>query len=51
MDAMNSAHKIGEVVGPAGGETDIPHCLAEVYKPPESDIKSLLKRTVLKLTV
>jgi len=27
------AHKKGEVVGPAGGETGIPRCLAEVRKP------------------
>ncbi|MFC1676227.1 hypothetical protein ACFL3G_04075 [Planctomycetota bacterium] len=27
-----SAHKIGEVVEPAGGETGEPHCLAEVQK-------------------
>jgi len=27
------AHKKGEVVGPAGGETGGPHCLAEVYQP------------------
>ena len=26
------AHKKGEVVGPAGGETGVPHCLAEVRK-------------------
>jgi len=26
------AHKKGEVVVPAGGETGGPHCLAEVYK-------------------
>jgi hypothetical protein len=25
--------KKGEVVGPAGGDTGGPHCLAEVYKP------------------
>jgi hypothetical protein len=25
--------KKGEVVGPAGGETGVPHCLAEVHKP------------------
>jgi hypothetical protein len=29
---MRYAHKKGEVVGPAGGETGGPHCLAEVYK-------------------
>jgi hypothetical protein len=27
------AHKKGEVVGPAGGDTGGPHCLAEVYQP------------------
>jgi len=27
------AHKKGEVVEPAGGETGGPHCLAEVYQP------------------
>ena len=26
--------KKGEVVGPAGGETGVPRCLAEVYIPP-----------------
>jgi hypothetical protein len=26
------AHKKGEVVGPAGGETGVPRCLAEVRK-------------------
>jgi len=26
------AHKKGEVVEPAGGETGEPHCLAEVYQ-------------------
>jgi len=30
------AHKKGEVVGPAGGETGVPHCLAEVRKLPEA---------------
>jgi len=30
------AHKKGEVVGPAGGETGVPHCLAEVRKLPET---------------
>ena len=29
------AHKKGEVVGPAGGETGGPHCLAEVYLLPK----------------
>lgn len=28
------AHKKGEVVGLAGGETGVPHCLAEVRKLP-----------------
>ncbi len=28
----NYAHKKGEGVVPAGGETGRPHCLAEVYK-------------------
>ena len=28
----NYAHKKGEGVVPAGGETGGPHCLAEVYK-------------------
>jgi len=27
------AHKKGEVVEPAGGETGVPRCLAEVRKP------------------
>ena len=27
-----TAHKNGEVVGPAGGGTGGPHCLAEVHK-------------------
>jgi hypothetical protein len=27
--------KKGETVGPAGGETGVPRCLAEVYKLPE----------------
>ncbi len=30
--ARNYAHKKGEGVVPAGGETGRPHCLAEVYK-------------------
>ena len=29
---QNYAHKKGEGVVPAGGETGRPHCLAEVYK-------------------
>jgi hypothetical protein len=33
MPDRSSAHKKGEVVGPAGGETGGPHCLAEVYQP------------------
>jgi len=38
------AHKKGEVVGPAGGETGGPHCLAEVYQPLRG-INSLSQRT------
>ena len=30
--AQQYAHKKGEVVGPAGGETGVPRCLAEVHK-------------------
>jgi len=30
--SLRYAQKNGEVVGPAGGETGGPHCLAEVYK-------------------
>jgi hypothetical protein len=39
------AHKKGEVVGPAGGDTGGPHCLAEVYQPLKRGINSLFKRT------
>jgi len=31
-DVVPDAHKKGEVVGPAGGETGVPHCLAEVHR-------------------
>ncbi len=37
------AHKIGEVVGPAGGETGGPHCLAEVRKLPKAAYIHYLK--------
>jgi len=37
-------HKKGEVVGPAGGETGGPHCLAEVYQPLRG-INSLSQKT------
>jgi len=35
-----AAHKNGEVVGPAGGETGLPRCLAEVQKLPKSSIET-----------
>ena len=41
---QDCAHKKGEVVGPAGGETGGPHCLAEVYLP-QRGINSLSQRT------
>ena len=34
--AHDYAHKKGEVVGPAGGETGVPRCLAEVRKLPKA---------------
>jgi len=30
LSVWGCAHKKGEVVGPAGGETGVPRCLAEV---------------------
>jgi hypothetical protein len=39
------AHKKGEVVGPAGGETGGPHCLAEVYQPLKRGLNSLPQKT------
>jgi hypothetical protein len=33
---LGSARKKGEVVGPAGGETGVPRCLAEVRKLPKA---------------
>ena len=38
-----SAHKKGEVVEPAGGETGVPHCLAEVRKLPEAALYCYFK--------
>jgi hypothetical protein len=32
---IRGAHKNGEVVGPAGGETGVPRCLAEDQKLPK----------------
>ena len=29
---LTCAHKKGETVEPAGGETGVPHCLAEAHK-------------------
>jgi hypothetical protein len=37
------AHKKGEVVEPAGGETGVPHCLAEVRKLPEAALYCYFK--------
>jgi len=31
-------HKKGEVVEPAGGETGVPHCLAEARNLPEAEL-------------
>jgi hypothetical protein len=33
---LRIAHKKGEVVEPAGGETGVPRCLAEVRKLPKA---------------
>ena len=43
------AHKRGEVVGSAGGETDGPRCLAEVRESLKNDIISYFKETVQKV--
>jgi hypothetical protein len=34
--------KKGEVVEPAGGETGVPRCLAEVYEPPKAALSQYL---------
>jgi len=45
------AHKKGEVVGPAGGETGGPHCLAEVYLLLKKQHKSERKLMLITLYV
>ncbi len=40
---LRYAHKKGEVVGSAGGETDEPRCLAEVHIAANSSIISIFK--------
>jgi hypothetical protein len=40
------AEKKGEVVEPAGGETGVPHCLAEDYKLPMAALYLLINFAV-----